>query len=722
MAAAGVAVVVLFVLFHRIHALSIEYEAGPVNLTDRVKLWYKTTNDSFAFALSVKFPQKRVRNAFWVGIGLAEAQSVGMRGADLFTAHFPKGLGDCKSTQDRHAPFIGYPRGTDGDFVARKDTNGKDVWTPRKCTRYSNGTVLLEVVRSRKITSRNIMEDTWVAPGVNHFLHAYGEGRFRYHEIANRGSTPVVLYSRDAMNTTPPVLTPTPMPDDRTGQFAFYSGKYNVTGSNLTCFTATVKAPNGSMVVAITPKVKSKAVVRMVIYGCHDTRFFSDPNKVMEKCSRAQYNSGARKDAKCTTMFYSWAPNVGPLVFPPEAGITLNNGNQRLIMEVSFASYLGPYEAKDAGVVFHYTTKPREHEVGSLLLGAATYSWAGIRVQNVSSDCKKECTSYWDRPINLFAMHMHMGRYGNLIQAQYINSTISDKDEATSYIARVPYWAPHLEQLHTFDKPKTINPGDEITISCDVVANPKRDIIYGRNAEFEQCEVYAHYWPAQYRNSPDDGGLYFCSSEADVHGRSATLCGAGWRKDRLLVTKNDSVCFPASAKVQLRGGRSITMANVRVGDEVLVSAGVYSPVYMFSHQLSDAVHWFVVLGFDQSSENFVATEGHLLYVNGVLSRAGTIRPGDLVEDAHGNALRVNSVSREPRVGLFNPQTVHGDIIVDGVRASTYTESVDYSLAHALLAPFRSVFQMSSLDIVTSFVCGSGREALLGVRDSVLGLR
>ena len=40
------------------------------------------------------------------------------------------------------------------------------------------------------------------------------------------------------------------------------------------------------------------------------------------------------------------------------------------------------------------------------------------------------------------------------------------------------------------------------------------------------------------------------------------------------------------------------------------------------------------------------------------------------------------------VGLFNPQTKHGDIVVDGVRVSTYTHAVHRNMAHAMLAPFR----------------------------------
>jgi hypothetical protein len=50
------------------------------------------------------------------------------------------------------------------------------------------------------------------------------------------------------------------------------------------------------------------------------------------------------------------------------------------------------------------------------------------------------------------------------------------------------------------------------------------------------------------------------------------------------------------------------------------------------------------------------------------------------------------------VGLYNPQTLHGDIVVDGVRASTYTEAVDPVFAHAVLAPVRAVYRWFGVEV------------------------
>lgn len=686
-------------------ALNSSYDQGPVKVSERASLWYTTKNDTFEFALAVNLSEQK---ALWLGIGLAAPGSLGMRGADLFSAHFPEGSDRCMGGGvDRHAPFRPFPRGDNGSYLAPQDNANDQIWKLKSCRR-KNKNVTLEVIRSRNIT--NFDEDVDVLPGVTHVLHAFGEGHFLYHDTKNRGSTPLVLVKQNGTGT-PARPTPTPIPSDGKQQFTFTSGAYEVTGSNLTCFTTLANVPNNATVVAITSRVNSKSVVRVIVYGCNDTPFFKDDGKVTRQCSMPMYSSGVKQEAKCTTMFYSWAPGVGELVFPPEAGITLNSGNQRLIMEVTFDRILGTYQENDVSITFHYSMKPRPNEVGSLLLGSPTYPWASVRVQNTTVDCPQGCTEYWKKPINIFAMHMHMGKYGSSMRLHRIDPTIDPaKPLVDSEITRatVDYWAPHFEQLHIFNDPVVVQPGQELKLFCEVRPDPTRDIIYGRNAAFEQCEAFAHYWPAQYRNDPNDGTLFYCSEEADEDGLSATLCGAGWRKDRLLTKKQSNVCFPAQAKVQLRDGRIIAMENLKVGDEVLVSSGIYSTVYMFSHQHSEAIHPFVELEFSESKNKFAASPGHLLYVNRVLSQADSIRPGDFVEDALGNPLRVNSVSLQHRSGLFNPQTVHGDIIVDGVRASTYTNSVDVSFAHALLAPFRSLFYASYFDIGTSLVCGSGR--------------
>lgn len=133
------------------------------------------------------------------------------------------------------------------------------------------------------------------------------------------------------------------------------------------------------------------------------------------------------------------------------------------------------------------------------------------------------------------------------------------------------------------------------------------------------------------------------------------------------------------------------MSDVRVGDDVLVSFApyTYSRVYFLSHANArvrgTAVHLTLL-----NDSTLAASPGHLVYVNGRRRRMADVRPGDLVTVA-GRPVAVSAVRRTTATGRFNPHTLHGDIVVNGVVASTYTTAVHPVAATALLLPFRIAF-------------------------------
>jgi Hint module len=157
-------------------------------------------------------------------------------------------------------------------------------------------------------------------------------------------------------------------------------------------------------------------------------------------------------------------------------------------------------------------------------------------------------------------------------------------------------------------------------------------------------------------------------------------------------TRNDGGgghCFPGDATVVLKDGSARRMDQLRIGDAVLASPGVYSRVFMFTHRDSRARPAVVRIHHDASPAPLRLTPGHYLYVNDELTAAGAVRAGDLVRTGSGAPARVLRVSRTRGAGLYNPQTLHGDVVVDGVVASTYTRAVDPRAAAALLAPARA---------------------------------
>lgn len=176
----------------------------------------------------------------------------------------------------------------------------------------------------------------------------------------------------------------------------------------------------------------------------------------------------------------------------------------------------------------------------------------------------------------------------------------------------------------------------------------------------------------------------------------------------------EDVCFPGVATVELDDGRSKKMADLQVGDVVRVSHDSYSPVFMFTHRLTSIMYRHFVQLRTASGHDITLTPSHYLYVmsskndDKQLVTAGSVNVGDLLilnNDQTSNVVEVNrDVSLQ---GLYNPQTVHGDIVVDDIIASTYTKSVQVNTAHALLSPLRMLYERIGLSF-TCFNAGAGQ--------------
>ncbi|KAI0557636.1 hypothetical protein FGB62_281g017 [Gracilaria domingensis] len=141
-------------------------------------------------------------------------------------------------------------------------------------------------------------------------------------------------------------------------------------------------------------------------------------------------------------------------------------------------------------------------------------------------------------------------------------------------------------------------------------------------------------------------------------------------------------CFPASAWVQKRNGEALKMRDVSVGDDIHVGNNLFSPVFMFTHQLPYVISRFVRFQLD-SGDHLAVTPNHYVYADGQLITAQSVRLGQRMILGNGSTTVVLSIDWIRDVGLFNPQTSHGDIVVNNVLVSTYTQAVEPLFAHAL---------------------------------------
>lgn len=174
--------------------------------------------------------------------------------------------------------------------------------------------------------------------------------------------------------------------------------------------------------------------------------------------------------------------------------------------------------------------------------------------------------------------------------------------------------------------------------------------------------------------------------------------------------KNDSddspACFPGSATVYVEGRGQVNMDKLKLGDRVLGGDGQFTNVFMFTHKLQDIKKNFVTLS-TLSGKTLSLTKGHYITVNGAFVAAEEVQVGSTVTLADGTIDSVERISSATLRGLYNPQTIRGDIVVDGILCSTYTTAIEPNLAHAILAPFRAMFSSYGMTS-TAFESGAGQ--------------
>ncbi|PXF47051.1 Warthog protein 8 [Gracilariopsis chorda] len=151
----------------------------------------------------------------------------------------------------------------------------------------------------------------------------------------------------------------------------------------------------------------------------------------------------------------------------------------------------------------------------------------------------------------------------------------------------------------------------------------------------------------------------------------------------------DRVCFPADASVRLQDGSVRTVSQLSIGDHVQVSHAKFSPVFAWTHADAHTKYRFVQLSTPSTS--ITLTPSHYIYADDVIRPAKSVTLGMKLRLHDGSQQQVIGKKYVWKTGLYNPQTVDGDIVVDGIVATTYTTAVQINAAHALLAPLRAAF-------------------------------
>eukprot|EP00173_Palmaria_palmata_P005517 Plantae.Rhodophyta-Palmaria_palmata.ctg9957.p1 GENE.Plantae.Rhodophyta-Palmaria_palmata.ctg9957~~Plantae.Rhodophyta-Palmaria_palmata.ctg9957.p1 ORF type:complete len:502 (-),score=119.11 Plantae.Rhodophyta-Palmaria_palmata.ctg9957:218-1603(-) len=167
-------------------------------------------------------------------------------------------------------------------------------------------------------------------------------------------------------------------------------------------------------------------------------------------------------------------------------------------------------------------------------------------------------------------------------------------------------------------------------------------------------------------------------------------------------TSEKKGCFPADSILQIQGGAPVRMVDLQYSDNVAVGGGKHSEVYFFGHKHATEMANFVHIHTEGSAKPLRLSPGHYLYANGKLATARTVVVGDDLETGDGKMTAVTSVRVAPAQGLYAPTTLHGNIVVDGIVVSSYTDALHPHTAHNLVAPLRALHQIGLSSLSSRF--------------------
>jgi hypothetical protein len=218
-----------------------------------------------------------------------------------------------------------------------------------------------------------------------------------------------------------------------------------------------------------------------------------------------------------------------------------------------------------------------------------------------------------------------------------------------------------------------------------------------------------------FRNYLNPDGNYLGGESED--GSTSTTSDSSDSEDNGDGSPN--VCFSPIATANVNGKGRIMMKDLVNGDSVLTMDGSYQTMYSMNHYHKSKETIFVQIKTNLESEQpLELSPNHLLYVVDSTNPvpASTVGVGDKVWTIEGGkeVLEINMITR---YGLYNPLTMDGTIVVDGIAASAYTtptgkthleidgvwskmtKSLSFHDAlHMVSAPYRQFCNTVSLDL------------------------
>lgn len=166
-------------------------------------------------------------------------------------------------------------------------------------------------------------------------------------------------------------------------------------------------------------------------------------------------------------------------------------------------------------------------------------------------------------------------------------------------------------------------------------------------------------------------------------------------------------------------GQGMTrMDSLQIGDSVLIADGTYSQIYSFGHKATSTLTKYLqICTSDMDPDHpLEISSDHLIYTFGStntvpnLVAARNLDVGESLLNVNGTASTVLWIRTVERKGAYSPLTKSGNLLVNGVLASSYVsrrwvhdyvsgEALHY-LQHAATGPLRMFCAMTSCKMET----------------------
>ncbi len=132
-------------------------------------------------------------------------------------------------------------------------------------------------------------------------------------------------------------------------------------------------------------------------------------------------------------------------------------------------------------------------------------------------------------------------------------------------------------------------------------------------------------------------------------------------------------CFSGRGLVQVLGKGEIAMNELQVGDMVMNAQGEFDLVYSFGHYAPTMKATFLAIHAIGMSQPLEISPDHMLYVEGVITPASSVRVGHKLSLATGGHAEVRMVTTVVRYGAYAPFTLSGTIAVNSIASSVYVD-------------------------------------------------